>query len=77
MTRKPIRFPNGEHPTLVPTDSSDVADERPIKVLVGLLMVAALWIGATVIWGLQGLIGVALILVPVMGLVILAITRAP
>jgi hypothetical protein len=48
-------------------------DRTPLIVAVMLLIVLA-WVGAAVIWGVKGLLGVALLLVPTMGCLIILIT---
>jgi hypothetical protein len=50
-------------------------DRSPlIFALLSLIVLA--WAGAAVIWGMKGLLGVALLLVPTMGCLIILITTA-
>lgn len=48
-------------------------DRTPFIFAVMLLIVLA-WVGAAVVWGVKGLLGVALLLVPTMGCLIILIT---
>ncbi len=48
-------------------------DRAPLIFAVMLLIVLA-WVGAAVVWGVKGLLGVALLLVPTMGCLIILIT---